>query len=78
MTGYWPSYFVSVHKNAKKKKRKKKKRRRSVSGLLDRTSLVNIGFIIWLYLTLVGYEIITDDYHLISNARSLCFLILMT
>ena len=36
---------VEVHKNAKKKKRT-----RPISSHLDRTSLVNKGFIIWLYL----------------------------
>ena len=55
MAGYWPSssffFFcvfmyrdeVEVHKNAKKK------RTRLISSHLDRTSLVNKGFIIWLY-----------------------------
>ena len=46
MAGHWPRFFfymerdfVSVHKNAKK--------RRPISNHLDRTSLVNKGFIIW-------------------------------
>ena len=51
MAGYWPSSFfcvfmdrdgVEVHKRAKKKKT------RPISSHLDRTSLVNKGFIIWL------------------------------
>ena len=47
MAGYWLSsffafLFVSVHK-------KHKKRTRPISSHLDRTSLVNKGFIIWLY-----------------------------
>jgi len=50
MAGYWPNSFftvfmgrdeVEVHKLAKK-------RTRPISSHLDRTSLVNNGFIIWL------------------------------
>ena len=45
MAGYWPSsffcVFVSVHNNVKK-------RTRPISSHLDRASLVNKGFIIWL------------------------------
>ena len=42
MAGYWPSsFFVSVHKLAKK-------RTRPISSHLDRTNLVNQGFITWL------------------------------
>ena len=52
MAGYWPSSFfcvfmdrdeVEVHKNAKKERGK-------YPATLDRTTLVNKGFIIWLYL----------------------------
>ena len=55
MAGYWPSFFcvlimdrdrVEVHKHAKK--RRKKKRTRPISSPLERTSLVNKGFITWL------------------------------
>ena len=42
MAGYWPSSF-SI-KNAKKKNNNK------ITSHLDRTSLVNKGFTIWLYL----------------------------
>ena len=43
MAGYWPSsFFVSRSINSQKK------RARPISNQLDRTSLVNKGFIIWL------------------------------
>jgi len=44
MAGYWPSLwteYVSVHKLPKK-------RTRPISSHLDRTSLVNKGYIVWL------------------------------
>ena len=54
MTGYWPSSFCSVFmgrdgvKVHKVHAKKKKKQTRPASSHLDRTSLVNKGFIIQL------------------------------
>ena len=51
MAGYWPSSlftFLWTETKSVSIKRKKKKRRRPISSYLDRTGLVNKGFIIWL------------------------------
>ena len=50
MAGYWPSsFFAFLWTEAKSRSMKRKKRTRPISSHLDRTSLVNKGFIIWLY-----------------------------
>ena len=45
MAGYWPSSFLRVYGPRRKHA---KKRTRPISSHLDRTSLANKGFIIWL------------------------------
>ena len=49
MAGYWPSsYFAILWTETKSRSIKtQKKRTRPISSHLDRTSLVNKGFIIW-------------------------------
>ena len=47
MAGYWPSsFFVSLWTETESRSREK--RTRPISSHLDRASLVNKGFIIWL------------------------------
>ena len=50
MAGYWPSFFLCVFMNRDEVEVHKlsKKRTRPISSHLDRTNLVNKGFIIWL------------------------------
>ena len=50
MAGYWPSFFfLRVYGPRQSRGPKtRKKRTRPISSHLDRTSLVNKGFIIWL------------------------------
>ena len=50
MAGYWPSSFLCVFKDRDgvEVHKRAKKRTRPISSHLDRTSLVNKGFIIWL------------------------------
>ena len=48
MAGYWPSYFLFLWTATKLRSIKMgKKRKRPISSHLDRTSLINKGFIIW-------------------------------
>ena len=48
MAGYWPnSFFASLWTDTKSKSIKTKKKGTRPISLLDRTSLVNKGFIIW-------------------------------
>jgi len=49
MAGYWPSSFFACqwHKDEVEVHKHVKKRTRPISSHLDRTSLVNYGFIIW-------------------------------
>ena len=56
MAGYWPSSFLAClwteteprSINTQKKKKKNEANIKPISSHLDRTSLVNKGFIIWL------------------------------
>ena len=55
MAGYWPSsFFACLWTESKSKSINTQKRTRRLSSHLDRTSLVNKGFIIWLLLRLWG------------------------
>ena len=48
MAGYWPSsFFACLWTETKSRSIKSQKRTRPISSHLDRTSLVNKGFIIW-------------------------------
>ena len=48
MAGYWPSsFFAFLWTETKSRSIKTQKRTRPISSHLDRTSLVNKGFIIW-------------------------------
>ena len=49
MAGYWPSsFFVCLWTEMKSRSINSQKRTRPISSYLDRTNLVNKGFIIWL------------------------------
>ena len=49
MAGYWPSsFFACLWAEAESRSINTQKRTRPISSPLDRTSLVNKGFIIWL------------------------------
>ena len=49
MAGYWPSsFFACLWTETKSRSINSQKRTRPISSLLDRTNLVNKGFIIWL------------------------------
>ena len=49
MAGYWPSsFFACVWTETKSRSINSQKRTRPISSHLDRTNLVNKGFIIWL------------------------------
>ena len=49
MAGYWPSsFFACLWTETKSRSINSQKRTRSISSHLDRTNLVNKGFIIWL------------------------------
>ena len=49
MAGYWPSsFFACLWTETKSRSINSQKRTRPISSHLDRTSLVNRGFIIWL------------------------------
>ena len=50
MAGYWPSYFFASlwTETESRSINTQKKRTRPISSHLDRTNLVNKGFIIWL------------------------------
>ena len=49
MAGYWPSsFFACLWTETKSRSIKSQKRTRPISSHLDRTNLVNKGFIIWL------------------------------
>ena len=50
MAGNWPSSFLRVYglRRSRGSSRSRKKRTRPISSHLDRTNLVNKGFIIWL------------------------------
>ena len=48
MAGYWPSSFFACLWTETKTETKTKTRTRPISSHLDRTNLVNKGFIIWL------------------------------
>ena len=51
MAGYWPSsFFACLWTETKSRSINTQKRTRPISSHLDRTSLVNKGFIIWLLL----------------------------
>ena len=54
MAGYWPSSFLRVYgprrsQGPKTRRKKQKQKTRLVSSHLDRTNLVNKGFITWLW-----------------------------
>ena len=49
MAGYWPSsFFACLRTETKSRSNNSQKRTRPISSHLDRTNLVNKGFIIWL------------------------------
>ena len=49
MAGYWPhSFFASLWTETKSRSMNSQKKTRPISSHLDRTNLVNTGFIIWL------------------------------
>ena len=49
MAGYWPSsFFACLWTETKSRSINSQKRTRPISSHLDRTNLVNKGFIIWL------------------------------
>ena len=48
MAGYWPSSFFACLWTETKSRWTRKKRTRPISSHLDRTNLINKGFIIWL------------------------------
>ena len=49
MAGYWPSsFFACLWPETKSRSINSQKRTRPISSHLDRTNLVNKGFIIWL------------------------------
>ena len=49
MAGYWPSsFFACLWTETESRSINTQKRTRQISSHLDRTSLVNKGFIIWL------------------------------
>ena len=49
MTGYWPSsFFACLWTETESRSICSQKRTRTISSHLDRTNLVNKGFIIWL------------------------------
>ena len=60
MAGYWPrSFFACLWTETKPRSINSQKRTRPISSHLDRTNLVNKGFIIWLFfleILLAGYS----------------------